>query len=132
MALGKTVVLFSEVEGRLVDAAGTPQPGIRIERIWKWKGKERRDDTNTGADGIFRFPEITDSSILDGILPHQPVITQDMVAHGPAGRVILWQAGKMSYERNSELQGRPTRLVCRIDAEPNSDGPYWGTCVEAE
>ena len=132
MAFGKQVVLFSAVSGVLVDASGAPQAGIRIERKWNWKGTPKSDEAVTGPDGTFRFPEVSDSSIMASILPHEPVIGQDMIAHGPNGPVTIWGHTKHSYEANSELEGRPLNISCRIDKEPGDEGLYWGTCVEAK
>jgi len=130
VAFGKTVVLFSEFHGVLVDGGGKPQPGVRIERKWTWNGESSGDETTTAADGSFRFPDATSTSLMAAILPHEPVISQDVIAHGPDGPVTLWGATKHSYARNAELDGRPIDVKCRIDIEPNSDGPFWGTCVE--
>jgi hypothetical protein len=35
-----------------------------------------------------------------------------------------------SVDENGELAGRPLVLECRIDMEPNGEGPAWGTCRE--
>ncbi len=130
VAFGKKVVLFSEVYGVLVDASGVPQPDIRIERKWVWRGNENSDETVTGKDGVFRLPEIGDTTLLGSILPESPVVGQDIFAHGSDGAVNIWGATKHSYDANSEMEGRPVRLSCRIDQEPNADGLYWGTCIE--
>ena len=130
MAFGKQVVLFSAVSGKLIDAAGNPQAGVRIERKWDWKGSPKSDETVTGEDGTFQFPEVNDRSIMASVLPHEPVIGQDMIAHGPNGPVNIWGHTKHSYDANTELDGRPLNLSCRIDKEPSDDGLYWGTCVE--
>lgn len=129
MAFGKTVVLFSEFNGVLVDASNNPQPGVRIVRKWKWK-EPAQDETVTDKDGRFHLPRVTGTSLLASVLPVKAVITQDIIAHGPEGEVILWSAGKLSFEDNSEMDGRPLNFSCRIDKTPNHDGPYYGTCRE--
>ena len=130
VAFGKKLVLFSEVDGVLVDGTGSPQGGVRIERQWTWRGTADSDETTTDGNGRFRFPEVTERSLMAAILPQEPVVGQDMIAHGANGPLKIWGAMKNSYERNSELDGRPLRLSCRIDKEPDDTGLYWGTCVE--
>ena len=95
----------------------------------KQRGK---DETVSAADGSFAFPAVTDTSLAAVFLPVQPVIEQDVIAHGPQGDVRLWVLNKSSFEPNSELKGRPINMICRLDKEPDSDGGIFGTCVEAK
>lgn len=134
MAFGKTVVLFSQFTGRLITEDSEPAANIRVERNWEWglTGRKGSDETITDQDGRFEFPEITGSSLM-ALMPHEPSITQSIVAHGPSGSVLVYSANKKRYERDAELIGRSLqgpgiRLECRIDEEPNDSGPFWGTC----
>ncbi len=132
MAFGKTITLFSEMNGRLVDAQGAPQAGVRVVRTWKRKPEDdpKVETTVTDEDGAFRFPAATDTSFFASFLPGTPAIKQEVTAEGPDGYVTLWKAVKTNLDENGELNGRQLDLVCRIDKEPDSDGPAWGTCRE--
>lgn len=139
MAFGKTVVLCSPFNGKLINEAGEPQAGISITRDWEWgwNSKTGTDQTVTAADGTFSFPEVTGSSWSVGLLPHEPVINQKINADGPNGQVRLFSVNKHTYDADGELfgtnlKGPGINLVCRIDKEPSGDGPFWGTCVAAE
>ncbi|MEM9783113.1 MAG: carboxypeptidase-like regulatory domain-containing protein [Pseudomonadota bacterium] len=125
------MVFFSAVEGRLVSEDGTPAAGVRVSRTWQRGGEGERgeDDTTTDAEGRFSFPEVTRSSFWAGIIPHTPVIGQTMTAHLPDGELRIWLLSKNSYDRNSELGGRATKIVCRVDKEPDNAGPVFGTCM---
>ncbi|MEM6663832.1 MAG: DUF6795 domain-containing protein [Pseudomonadota bacterium] len=134
MASGKVVTLFSEINGTLVNGSGSPQSGIRIERWWRYgtEGDGESDMATTGQDGSFFFPAITQDSTWAGILPGTPSIKQRITAHGPNGDVKLWFAVKNSFDANSETGGAPANVICRIDQEPNADGPVFGTCRLAD
>jgi hypothetical protein len=133
MARDGTITFFSAVNGRLIDAEGVPQGGIRIERSWRRSPNDDPviDETITRPDGAFFFPASTGSQSMIGRLPGTPVIRQEITAFGPDGPVTLWKAVKTNLEPNGELDGRPLNLECRIDVEPDGDGPVWGTCREA-
>lgn len=132
MGFGKSLVLCSPFQGRIVDGQGQPVAGIRIERhwVWGWNDKEGNDSAVTDDAGRFQLPLVEGSSFLGSVMPHEPDVRQRIVAHGPNGEVEIWYASKKSYELNSELDGRPVKVVCRIDKEPSDDGLYWGTCTE--
>ncbi len=67
---------------------------------------------------------------MGGIEALLAIQSQRIVAHAPSGDMEIWFANKKTYELNSEMDGRPTKVVCDIDKEPSADGLYWGTCVE--
>lgn len=133
MAFGKTITFFSDMTGRLVDASGAPQPGVEVVRTWKRSPEDAPsvDRTHTDANGLFRFAAATGTSVMASFLPGTPVIKQEITAAGPHGPVTLWKAVKTNFDPNGELGGRRLDLVCRIDAEPDGNGPAWGTCREA-
>jgi len=132
MALGKSLVLCSPFHGRLLTQDGQPAAGVRIERswVWGWNDKQGSDTTETDDQGRFELPIVEGSSFLGSMLPHEPDVRQRIVAHAPNGEVEIWVASKKTYELNSELEGRPVKVVCNIDKEPSDDGLYWGTCTE--
>lgn len=140
MAFGKSLVLCSPFHGKLIDASGEAVADVRVERTWTWAwgDKSGSDETVTGSDGTFSFPEVTGSSWSASFMPHTPSIEQTVKAHGPDGAVTLYSVNKKTYDPDSEnivdprLKGPGVNLVCRIDKEPSADGPFWGTCQPAE
>jgi hypothetical protein len=132
VALDAEITFFSESSGLLVDGGGNPQAGIRVVRSWKRTPEDEPmiDETVTSPSGAFSFPAATGTRPMAGRLPGTPVIRQEITAFGPDGPVTLWKAVKTNLDPNGELEGRPLNLECRIDVEPNGDGPVWGTCRE--
>jgi len=70
-------------------------------------------------------------------MPHSPDIRQEVTAETDAGSVLLYSVSKRNYDLDSEikdrgLEGPGINLVCRSDAEPSADGPFWGTCLPAK
>lgn len=131
VAIGKTLVLTSAVEGRLVqDASGKPASGVTVRRSWTWgwNGREGAEETVTDSEGRFRFGEVTGRSLTAGILPHEPGVRQEIAADLPGGALTLLSLQKSNYDRNGELNGRPLRIMCRADLEPDARGFFWGTC----
>ncbi|MEM6487230.1 MAG: DUF6795 domain-containing protein [Pseudomonadota bacterium] len=129
-AMAKEIVLFSAVDGRLVHADGSPATGVRISRNWRRGSREAGDEATTDGTGRFAFPEIAETpGFFASLLPGSEPTVQRMTAHAESGDVLLWQAIKNSPERHAELEGKPTKIVCRVDAEPGDGGLYWGTCV---
>ena len=140
MAFGKTIHLFSEVHGTLVDGSGQPAAGVTVRRSWNATGprKSGADETTTGADGGFRFPEVTAKSFLAGITPQAATVIQEIRATHPDGRdVLLYALDKSNYDRDGELARSPytgpgLNMTCNIDAEPSDSGWFWGTCQPAK
>lgn len=134
MAFGKKITFFSEMTGQLVNEEGEEQVGVKVTRSWKRRPEDKPtvDQTVTDSSGKFMFPAATDTSFLASFLPGTPVIKQEITAEGPNGLVTLWKAVKTNFDNNGELQGRPFRLICRIDKEPDGEGPAWGTCQELQ
>jgi len=131
MAFGKPLVLCSEFVGQLVTQGGQPVAGIRLIRTWNWawKAESGTDVTESAADGTFRFPEVTGRSLFASLMPHEPSITQEIVAEREGGPVSIWFTGKLNYERNGEL-GRPLDMICHLDRDPQSTRLYSGICEE--
>jgi hypothetical protein len=130
MAFGKTLVVCSGFEGQLLTEAGEPVSGITLKRTWTWGWKDETgtEETVSGADGRFRFDPVTRSSFT-AFLPHEPSMTQEIVAELPDGSKRIWFSGKLNYEADSEL-GRPMDMLCYVDRESTSTASFSGTCVE--
>lgn len=134
-AMAGPLILASALTGTLVDSTGSPQAGVPVTRswTWAWTGETGTDTATTDAAGTFTFPEVTGRSLTAGFLPHEVSIFTTVEAEGPDGPVRLLSVDKQSYDRDEELRGTKLSgpgitLVCRIDAEPGDDGPFWGTC----
>jgi len=110
--------LFSPVSG-VVLFNGEPVSGAALTRSWFWHWKDRRgeDVTHTDAAGRFSFPAVYGSSLLGGILPHEPVIEQRMTVLHSGKQYDVWIHFKHSYSENGELAGKPMNLICRLDGE---------------
>lgn len=116
-------VLFSPVSGKVV-VAGKPQGGVTVKRWYKggYSGKEATDTTQTDASGQFSFPVVTFSSIMAGIVPHEPVITQRMFVVVDGQDVQVYGTVKHDYELNGELGGLPLNFVLDPKAEVRQVG----------
>jgi hypothetical protein len=138
MAFGGGLVLASATEGRLVDGEGAPAAGVTLRRRWSWgwTGAEGEDRAETDAEGRFRFPEVTGSSLTARIMPHEPSVRVEIEAErGEGGPLTLLSYQKATYAAGWEAEAAGLsdfRVVCRIDAEPSDDGLFWGTCRAAE
>ena len=132
MAFGKSFILCSPFSGPAVIEGGKPLGDVVMERrwVWSWNDETGSDRAVTDANGKFAFPLVKGSSMSAMFLPHEPNIRQTIIAHMPDGELEIWNAVKATYEMNSELDGRPIKVICHLDKEPSADGLYWGTCVE--
>jgi hypothetical protein len=109
--------LFSPVQGVVV-RAGKPVESAKVTRryLWHWKDKEGKDQVVTDRDGGFAFAEVTASSFLGGLLPHQPLIDQEIVISHDGTEYKAWVHAKGDYVLNSENEGRPLQMHCDLDA----------------
>ena len=123
------MVLFSAIQGRVLDN-GKAVAGAQIDRSWKWGWNDQAgaDRTSTAADGSFALPAVVRSSWLGSLLPHEPFIDQDItIQHG--GKVyMVWAYSKRSYKDNSENEGRPLRVTCRLESKPARHSKVFGIC----
>jgi hypothetical protein len=119
MAFFKTFTLFSAVEG-IVLLEGRPVEGVEVEQTYYWHWGDKRGTTvvRTDAQGRYQFPVVTGRSITANLLPHEPVIDQDVnfVYKGKTFRG--WFHSKHNYGDMGELPGKPLRLVCDLRDEP--------------
>lgn len=137
MAFGKTLVLASDFDGKLLDEAGAPVPNVKVTRSWEWAwtSDTGSDSTVTDAEGRFAFGQVHGKSFTASFIPHQPVIHQEIKAETANGPVLIFSVDKQNYDANSEGFGRGLKnpnlnMICRIDQEPGDAGPFWGTCIE--
>ncbi|RZI58285.1 MAG: hypothetical protein EOP37_16500 [Rubrivivax sp.] len=119
MAFPKTFYLFSEVNG-VVLLDGRPVEGVEVEQKynWHWGEKKASRTTRTDAQGRFHFPVITGRSITGSLLPHEPVIVQEIHFVHQGKTHHGWFQAKHNYENQGELDGQPMRLVCDLKDEP--------------
>jgi len=136
MAFGKTYILCSPFSGTAITKDGNSILDVEIERkwvwvwVWVWNGNSGLDRTITDKHGKFNFPVVTSSSLTASLLLHEPDISQQITAKTSEGDLEIWYASKKTYELNSEMNGQPIKVLCRLDKKPSSDGLYWGTCIE--
>lgn len=128
MSLFSKRVIFSEVKGVVVHE-GKPVEGAEIERSFHLAtGEKGADQTRTDASGRFSFKRITKSPGLLGLLPHEPVIGQNIVIKVGGKQYMAWQFVKHDYEDNGELDGKPLDLICDLATEPSRRGGVYGIC----
>jgi hypothetical protein len=129
MSLFSQKVVFSEVKGVLVDK-GKPVEGAEVERTFHMAmgDKKETDRTRTDASGRFFLPRITKSTGLIGVLPHEPVIGQNIVIRMGGKEYMAWQYVKHDYTDNGELDGKPIELICDLGVDPARCGGVYGIC----
>lgn len=123
------MVLWSAMKGRVV-MNGKPAAGAVLVRnyFWHWANEKGTDRTVADATGAFTFPAIEGQSLLGGLLPHQPVIEQDMVIEYQGKSYDAWSFMKGSYKADMENNGHPISVTCRLDAERARHGGITGLC----
>lgn len=123
------MVIFSAVSGRVL-LDGAPVAGALVEREyrWVWKDETGTDKTVSGANGEFSLPVIERSSLLGSLLPHEPNIRQSLTIRHAGKNHEAWLYNKHSYTNNDELEGRPIRLVCRLESQAQRRGRVYGIC----
>lgn len=127
-AMGK-MVIWSAMKGRVL-LNGKPAAGAVLKRDfnWGWKDENGSDQTTADAAGEFSFPAIERSSFLGSILPHEPIIQQEMTITYKGVSYDAWAYFKRDYDPNSEGGGRPINVTCRLDAERDRRGLVMGLC----
>jgi hypothetical protein len=124
------MVIFSAVKGRVLQD-GQPVAGAVIEREfrWAWKDEVGVDKTTSGAGGEFVFGPIERSSFLGSLLPHEPVVRQSITIRHAGKAYEAWLYNKHNYNDNGELEGRPIKIVCRLEVPPQRRGSgVFGIC----
>lgn len=132
--------LFSPVKG-IVVKNGQPVVGAVIERTckWNWKGyKNEGDQTITDEKGEFSLPGIYSWLSVVQLVPHEPVIHQQILIKHEGETYNAWAHCKHEYGEFAELDiaeavgalhglhGQPIRLYCELTVEPKNHGGGWG------
>lgn len=132
MAFSKTLYLFSAVNG-IVLLDGKPVQGVEVvqDYHWHWGDKQVKNVTTTDAQGRFSFPVVTGKSMTAGLLPHEPVIDQQILFYYQGKEHQGWFHAKHNYEDLGELHGQPLNLVCDLKDEPvgRPEIGNYGICV---
>jgi hypothetical protein len=123
------MVIWSAMKGR-VTLNGQPAAGaVLVRRFdWEWKDEAGSDQTVANAAGEFSLPSIERSSLLGSLLPHQPMIKQDIVIEYKGVSYTAWACYKRSYAADSENDGKPIDVTCRLDAVRALHGKVTGIC----
>jgi hypothetical protein len=130
MGIFDRLVLFSEVHGTVLKN-GKPVAGAELVQKVVWSDNENEiapQRTMTDQAGAFSFPAIEHSAGLLRLIPAQPTMLQEIVIRYEGAEYIAWQHGKNSYNANTELDGRPIRLVCELTRQPDYEGKHYGIC----
>jgi hypothetical protein len=129
MSLFSDRVFFPEVRGVVTDR-GKPIEGAEIERSFHAAMQDEKglDLTRTDVSGHFLFKKITKSSSLLSMLPHEPVIGQNIIIKVGGKEYMAWQYVKHDYDDNGELNGKPIDIICDIASDPAKQGGIYGIC----
>ena len=127
-AMGK-MVIWSAMKGRVM-MNNKPAAGAILSRnfFWHWKSERGSDQATTNAAGEFSFPAILRGSLLGSLLPHEPVIEQEMTIQYEGKTYKAWGLFKHTYDDNGENGGRPIDVTCRLEAERAMHGEVYGIC----
>lgn len=130
IAFGKTLYLFSDVEGTVL-LDGQPVSGAEVEQICHWKDEEKLDRVLTDHLGRYKFPEITTKSFLWSFLPHEPVVFQSLRINYQGKTHKGWVFTKHNYEILGEVKDRKLRFVCELNSEPTAhpETETFGICI---
>ncbi len=130
MSIFSKHVMFSEVIGT-VTLNGAPIKGVEIERYyrWSWDGKKEVDQAITDNNGKFLLKLKEKSPGASGLIPHEPVIFQQISIKYNGENYIAWQHTKHNYDKNGELKGSPLLLICELSKSPEANDIYAGICT---
>jgi hypothetical protein len=123
-------VLFSAVQGQ-VTLNGQPVSGAEVVRHyrWAWNKSEGNETVRTDAHGHFAFGAEKKSGGMSGLLPHEPVIFQEIVIRHDGREYIAWQYTKHNYDDRGELRGKAIDLLCELSQPAVDNGTYFGLSV---
>jgi len=130
MGVFDRLVLFSEVHGTVLKE-GKPVAGAELVQKVVWSDDAAQNPTQhtvTDKDGAFTFPAIERKAGLLRLIPAQPTIQQTILIRYEGVEYVAWLHGKSSYNENTELEGRPFRLVCELTHQPDYEGKHYGIC----
>ncbi len=121
--------VFSAVSGVVIDR-GQPVNGAKVVRRfrWHWRDEDVRDEAITDKDGRFQFPALYRTSVLAALLPHEPVIEQLITISHDSKEYMAWSVGKRDYDEDTESDGKPANITCRLENERTHHGRIYGIC----
>ena len=122
--IGKKLYPFSQVEG-VVLKDGRPVAGAEVERRYVEDSRPVTATTRTDGEGRFSFPKVMQRSLL-AWLPGEVVIEQTIVIRHEGIEYMAWSLFKRNYLDNSELDGKPIRLICKLEQESQRGGEVFG------
>jgi hypothetical protein len=124
------LVLFSAVDGVVLEHGQAVAGAIVAQKIvWSDDAAENTaTQVITDAHGRFHFEPITRAAGMARLIPHSPMILQSIRVNHGGQEYIAWKHGKQTYEENSELHGRPLRLVCELTAPAQQEDDHYGVC----
>lgn len=131
MSFFDNYVMFSEVIGK-ISLNNVPVKNAQIERYyrWAWDDKKETDTAVTDENGKFRLPQLEKGSGLSRLLPHEPVIVQQIIIRHNGNEYVAWQHTKHNYDKNGELKGKPLLLHCDLSKKPEfNEDDYFGICT---
>ncbi len=118
---------FNAVEGRVLNQ-GQPMAGAVVERRTRQASTDAVVETvETSPDGRFAFPEAQFDSFFTRVLPHQPVVTQEIMIRVDGQRYDGWFHTKFDYKR--EFDGAPLRFECELTRDPEDNPNGYGICI---
>jgi hypothetical protein len=122
------LILFSEVHGTVV-MNGKPVQGAELIETAEWSGnKSPPQRAVTDEKGVFSFPAIQHSAGLRRLITAQPNVWQEILINYQGVQYVAWKYGKLNYDANGELDGRPIHLLCELTNPPSKDGSRYGIC----
>ena len=129
--LGK-LCMFSSVEG-IVLQNGEPVAEAVVTREYEWQDTKKSDQTVTDASGKFSFKPRFEYSLLSVIIPHNPVVLQDITIGVNGDSFEAWSFQKGNYKLDGELQGKKLKMTCELSSEPDLHElsaliRYYGLC----
>jgi hypothetical protein len=130
MGIFDRLVLFSEVRGTVLKD-GQPVAGAEVIQKVVWSDNENEiapQRAMTDKAGAFSFPAIEHRAGLLRMIPAQPIMLQKILIRYQGAEYIAWQHSKTSYNANTELDGRPIRLVCELTRRPDYEAKHYGIC----
>ena len=100
--------------------------GVQHQPGWKTSSSI----VTTRADGAFHFAALEKAPGALRLVPHQATVLQKLLIRHDGVEYTGWRHTKNSYQANSELGGKPVKLVCELSSEPDFEGKHYGICRE--
>ena len=124
------LILFSRVQGVVLDH-GVPVVDAELRQKIVWDEDEANNvevRTRTDARGHFILEPITHPAGMTRLVPHQPMTLQTISIRHDGHEYIAWKHGKLTYDANSELKGKPILLICDLSNPPKQEDDHYGIC----